>query len=260
MKLRSKYLSKYRQSVGPRNEIDSMCLPAFLFQSFFGQNVLNPNWTWKKYFVHQLLNLFLFIYVLVGTLECLKLTDDTELEAEAYYTIIMIIIFPIKMVLFINNRFIFRDLYASVKDTLMDVIRKNAEADVKNIIKTGNRIVYLLFCMVILPVSTYELTTLWNYIVGTRILLSRSTMILMPMSTPFYEVAWFLHTIFLFEISSTIILDLWFVLLLFFLCAAFDGLVVMLNGRQNDLHSEDDADHLNKTLRNFYKTHLKLNQ
>ncbi|XP_045521540.1 uncharacterized protein LOC123712476 [Pieris brassicae] len=254
-----KTISKYIQTVGPRNEVDDIFLPALAYQSIFGQQVLDPRWSWRKHYIHQLLNLFLFIYVFLGTLECLKTSDDKDLQAEAYYTIIMIIIFPVKMALFIKSRFTFRALYATVKNILIDVIRRNPTADIKRVLQTGNRIVFSLFCMVIVPVSIYELTTLWNYIAGTRILLSRSTMTLMPMSSPYYEIAWFLHTIFLLEISSTIILDMWFVALIYFLFAAYQGLVSILKIEIN-MRSDEYAETLTKALREFYYTHLELNK
>ncbi|XP_022118125.2 uncharacterized protein LOC110995325 [Pieris rapae] len=254
-----KTISKYIHTVGPRNEIDDIFLPALVYQSIFGQQVLDPTWSWRKHAIHQLLNIVLFIYVLIGTFECLKTSDDIELQAEAYYTIILTIIFPVKMVLFIKSRFTFRDLYATIKNTLIDVIRRNPSADIKRVLQTANIIVFSLFCMVIVPVSIYELTTLWNYIAGTRILLSRSTMTLMPMSSPYYELAWFLHTIFMFEVSSTIILDMWFVALIYFLCAAYQGLVSVLK-IERCTGSDEYPEKLNDVLREFYYTHLKLNK
>ncbi|CAF4813296.1 unnamed protein product [Pieris macdunnoughi] len=254
-----KIILKYIQTVGPRNEIDDIFFPALVYQSIYGQQVLDPRWSWRKHFIHQLLNVFLFIYVFIGTLECLKTSDDKDLQAEAYYTIIMITMFPVKMVLFIKSRFTFRDLYATIKNTLIDVIRRNPTADIKRVLQTGNRIVYSLFCIAIAPVLIYELTTLWNYIAGTRILLSRSTMTLMPMSSPYYEIAWFLHTILMFEISSTMILDMWFIVLIYFLCTAYQGLLSILKVERNT-NSDEYAERLNKALREFYYTHLKLNK
>ncbi|XP_038223203.1 uncharacterized protein LOC119840587 [Zerene cesonia] len=257
-----KFIKKHIKTVGKNNVVDDIFTSALFYQQIFGQQILDPNWTWKKYFVRQMLMLFLFIYVFLGTLQCLKINNDAELLAEACYTIIMIVIFPLKMGLFIKSRLIFRSLYVSTKTTLVDVIRSDSSVDIESILKNGNKIVLTLFFMVITPCCVYELTTLWNYITGQRTLLSRSTMILMPMTTPYFEIAWFLHTIFLFEISSTIILDMWFVVLIYFMCSALKSLANMLKLDEKSYHESKEgyANRLENALRTFYGTHLKLNK
>lgn len=249
---------KYSKTVGSKNDIDRITTVALLLQRIFGQQILDPGWTWKKYYVHQLFNLLLFIYVFFGTLECIKTTNDAEVVAEACYTIIMIVVFPIKMLLFINNRFIFRRLYITAKSTFIDLIVTDSSQDIKTILKTSSKIVYVLLSMVLLPCSIYELTTLWYYLHGEKILLSRSTLTLMPMTSPYFEVAWFFHTIFLFEISSTIILDMWFVLLIYFLCLSYNSLCkILLVSSMEGENKQNYANRLNQSLRTFYKFHVK---
>lgn len=245
---------KYSQTVGTKNEIDEITRTALILQRVFGQQVLDPNWTWKRFSFYHSLNLSMFVYVFFGTLDTLKKTIDAELVAEAFYTLIMIVIFPIKVMLTINNRYLFRELYITAKTTLLDAIKENPNA--KTILVKVRRIVYGLFVMVLIPFSNIELTTLWNYFKGTRILLSPSTTTLMPMTSPFYELSWFVHTMFLIEMSSTIIIDMWFVLLIYFLCEASDSLVMKLKvdkGESTILYGK----RLNEALRTFYHGHVK---
>ncbi|XP_050664466.1 uncharacterized protein LOC126965063 [Leptidea sinapis] len=254
-------LIKYTRTVGRSNEVDDMFFSALLYQRLFGQQVLDPKWTWRKYFVHQILILLLFVYVFIGTLHCLQTTGDVELRGEACYTLIMIVMFPIKMLIFINNRFIFRDLYLMAKTTLIDIVRADPSTDLKSVLKTGKNIVLTLFLMVMIPCSIYELSTLWNYINGNRTLLSRSTNILMPVTSPFYEFAWILHSFFLFEISSTIILDMWFVILIYFLCCAYDSLKKILDvNKKAGYTGASYSCRLNESLRKFYEVHDSLSR
>ncbi|XP_034829659.1 uncharacterized protein [Maniola hyperantus] len=252
-------IEKFSRTVGHETEFDRISTVAFTLQRIFGQQVLDPEWTWKKYFIHQIANLILFVYVFFGTMECLKTTDDSELAAEACYTLIMVAIFPIKMLLFIENRFIFRKLYLSAKTTLISVITSDSSVNIFDVFKTARKIVYALFLIVLIPISIYEMTTLWFYLQGKRPLLSRSTATLMPMTAPYYEFAWFLHSVFLFEVSSTIILDMWFVLLIYFLCMANDSLAKILNvpPKAEGESSTSYARRLNECLRNFYKIHVE---
>lgn len=252
-------IEKYSKTVGHRTEVDRITTVALILQRIFGQQVLDPEWVWKKYFMHQFLILILFIYVFFGTLKCLETTTDTDLVAEACYTLIMIAIFPLKMIIFIENRHSFRKLYITVKTTLIEIINLDPIVKTENVLKSVSKIVYILFLMVLVPCTIYELTTLWGYLNGKRVLLSRSTATLMPMTTPYYEIAWFLHTIFLFEISSTIILDMWFVLLIYFLCTACDCMTRILVLDKVDGESKVSySKRLNNSLYYFYKTHIKL--
>ncbi|CAH2241815.1 jg16207 [Pararge aegeria aegeria] len=259
MKYCAAKIERLSKTVGVRTEFDQITTVALTLQRIFGQQVLDPEWTWRKHLIHQLSNLVLFVYVFFGTLECLKTTDDSDLAAEASYTLIMIALFPIKMLLFIENRYIFRKLYITAKTTLVEVIKADATANLINAFKTAQKIVNTLFLLVLVPISIYEITTLWYYLHGIRPLLSRSTVTLMPMTTPYYELAWILHSIFLFEVSTTIILDMWFVMLIFFLSVASDSLVkVLIVPRKADNESHVDyAKRLNESLRNFYKIHVK---
>lgn len=250
-------IDKYSKTPGPRNEVDRITTVGLLYQRIFGQQVLDSKWTWKKYFVHQLIILAVFVYVFFGTLERIRSTDDVDLVAEACYTFVMIIMFSLKMLLFINNRFTFRELYVTAKTKLFAVIQADSSAQVDNALKTGKRIVYLLISMVLIPCFIFELMVLWNYINGKRILLSRGTVTLMPMSSPYFEIAWFIHSICLFQISTTIILDMWFVLLVYLLCCASDSLakILLVQPKGKTESRLSYSNRLNSSLRTFYKIH-----
>ncbi|XP_068631463.1 uncharacterized protein [Battus philenor] len=84
----------------------------------------------------------------------------------------------------------------------------------------------------------------------------------MSMTTPFYELAWVLHTLFLFEVSSTIILDMWFVLLIYFLCKASDSSIKILKvlPRRNHDTNLTYSKRLNIVLKRFHTVHVNLNE
>lgn len=248
--------NKFTKTVGERAEIDEITNIALITQEIFGQQVLNPNWTWKRFFLHNLLPIVVAIYVFCGTLETLQNESDTQLVAEASYTLIMTGMFPIKLILFISNRYIFRELYLTVKINLIKDIKENCNSEI--VFGKARKVVYLLFAMVTIPVSNYETITLWNYVNGRKVLLSRTTDSLMPMVTPYHEIAWLLHSIYLLVLSTTIILDMWFVLLIYFLCSATESLVMTLKvkGKEEDESLISYQKRLNESLRSFYYGHV----
>ncbi|XP_073942335.1 uncharacterized protein [Choristoneura fumiferana] len=254
-----RFVECYSQTVGERTEVDKMMSITFIIQSAFWHNVLDPQWTWKRYYIHQLLNLALVVYVFFGTMEIITSATDFQIIAEAYYTIILIGTCPVKLLIFINNRFAFRKLYIITKTTFYDFIRNDSEERLAEVIKTGTKVVNTLFFLVTIPFITYELIALFNYVKGTRILLSRSTSTLMPMSTPYYEIAYVLHSIFMSEMSAImIVMDMCFVFLLFFLCVASESLAKVLDvePKRNGESDLSYGERLNEALRRFYVAHL----
>nr|WCC57402.1 odorant receptor 2 [Papilio glaucus] len=256
------FLNKYTRTVGKRSKVDEIVTIALLTQRMFGQQILDPQWTWKNYYFHQIIHLCIFVYVFFGTLEVMRTTNDSELIAEASYTLIMIMLFASKMILYIKNRNVFRGLYVTTKTTLMDTIKVDSEEKFERVLKTGSRAVKALFLIILIPMLIYQSTTLWNYINGQRTLLSRTTASLMPMTTPYYELAWLIHSLFLCEVSTIIIPDMWFVLLAFFLCKADESLIKVLNVRQkqNEETCLSYSTRLSEALRQFHTVHVKLNR
>lgn len=122
--------------------------------------------------------------------------------------------------------------------------------------RKAEKIICLLFASVIVPLAIYEVIALINYMNRIYIPLSTTTSSLMPKRSPYHEIAWILHTIFMCTVSTTIILDLWFVLLVYFLCLASDNLVTIL---ALSVKSQVDGIYkkqLNGCLKNFYKGHV----
>ncbi|KAI8423979.1 hypothetical protein MSG28_002642 [Choristoneura fumiferana] len=135
-----RFVECYSQTVGERTEVDKMMSITFIIQSAFWHNVLDPQWTWKRYYIHQLLNLALVVYVFFGTMEIITSATDFQIIAEAYYTIILIGTCPVKLLIFINNRFAFRKLYIITKTTFYDFIRNDSEERLAEVIKTGTKV------------------------------------------------------------------------------------------------------------------------
>nr|WCC57337.1 odorant receptor 2 [Papilio dardanus] len=254
-------ISNYTKTVGKRSEVDEIVILPLFIQRILGQQILDPRWTWKKYCIHQIIHFCIFVYVFIGTFQIIQTTKDTELVAEASYTLIITTHFTLKITLYILNKNVFRLLYVSAKTIIMDTIKMDSDKKLKYVLKLGSRAVKtFLFVIMLIPVSTYQLTTLWNYINGQRTMLSRSTAPIMPMTSPYYEISWFLHSIFLIEVSSTLILDMWFVLLTFFLCKANESLTKILKVTKKENESQVSYSiRLSKALRRFHEIHVKLN-
>lgn len=242
------------ETVGPRSEVDEITTVALILQRIFGQQVLDPNWTWKKFSLHYIFFLSIFIYVFFGTLDTLRNTTDADFVAEASYTLIMTFVFPLKLFIFIKNRFIFQDLYLMTKKYMIPAIKEGGQLG--NISGKAKKIIYLLIAMVVIPILNYETITFMNYVNGRYIPLSKTTSTLMPEKSPYHEIAWILHTIFMCLICTTIIMDMWFVLLIYFLCLASDKLVRSLElgeKSQNDIEYQKE---LNSCLKNFHSGHI----
>ncbi|XP_045534979.1 uncharacterized protein LOC106719831 [Papilio machaon] len=257
----TKLIRKYTKTVGKWSEIDEIVKVALFIQRILGQQILDKQWTWKNYYIHQIIHLCIFVYVFFGTIQIIQTTTDIELVAEASYTLIIMTHFALKIILYINNRNTFRSLHVTAKTTIMDTIKMDSEKKFKNVLKIGSRAVKMfLFVIMLIPVLIYQFTTLWNYIKGQRTMLSRSTAPLMSMSTPYYEIAWFLHSIFLLEVSTTLILDMWFVLLTFFLCKANESVTKVLKVMKKENESSIAySTRLSDALRRFHEIHVKHN-
>ncbi|XP_013138751.1 PREDICTED: uncharacterized protein LOC106103519 [Papilio polytes] len=229
-----KFIRKYTKTVGKWSEIDEIVISALFIQRIFGQQLLDPKWMWNKFYKHL---------------------------AEASYTLIIMSHFALKLLLYINNRNIFRLLHLTAKTLILDIIKLDSEKKLKNVLKIASRVVKtFLFVIILIPVSIYQFTTLWNYVNGQRTMLSRSTAPLMPMTTPYYEISWILHSFFLLEVSTTLILDMWFVLLTFFLCKANESLIKILNvKKRGDENVASYSTRLSEALRRFHEIHVKLN-
>lgn len=241
-------------TVGPKSEVDEITRTALIVQSIFGQQVLDPNWAWKKFSFHYIFFLCIFIYVFFGTVHTFQNTTDAVLVAEANYTLIMTFVFPIKLLIFIKNRFTFQDLYLMTKKYMIPAIKESGKLE--GLSRKAKKIVYLLFGSVVVPIMIYEIIALINYVNRIYTPLSRTTSSLMPNKSPYHEIAWILHTIFMCLITTTIIMDLWFVLLIYFLCLASDNLVTNLKLSEMSQIDSVYKKELNSCLKNFYNGHI----
>ncbi|XP_013164434.1 PREDICTED: uncharacterized protein LOC106115550 [Papilio xuthus] len=256
-----KYMRNYTKTVGKWSEVDEIVILALFMQRMLGQQILDKQWTWKNYFIHQIIHFSIFVYVFFGTIQIIQTTNDIELVAEASYTLIIMTHFALKIILYINNRNIFRKLHFTAKSTIMETIKTDSEKKFKNVLKIGSSVQTFMFVIMLIPVLIYQFTTIWNYIKGQRTMLSRSTAPLMPMTTPYYEICWLLHSFFLLEVSTTLILDMWFILLTFFLCKAYESSIKELNviKKKNERYISYSS-RLSDSLRQFHSIHVKLNR
>nr|WPO56483.1 odorant receptor [Leucinodes orbonalis] len=202
----------------------------------------------------------IIIYVIFGTLDVIRETNDVKLVAEASYTLVIAVMFPLKTILFIENRFVFRKLYVTVKSTLYDAIKADSNEKLLKVVNKGWKIVCSLYIMVSLPLISYVVTACWYYMNGKRVTVSKTTSILMPMKTPYHEIGLLLHSIFMFQAGHTLLMiDMCFVLLMYFFCVACDSTVKILTVEKRQLLESrpEYAIRLSKSLREFYKVHVK---
>ncbi|KAF9411824.1 hypothetical protein HW555_009479 [Spodoptera exigua] len=254
-------IEKYSKTIGDRNEVDKLVILPLCVQDILGHNVLNPKWKWTTRIPQQLFLVFLIVYVILGTNDYLKDATDINDIGEAYYTFIIILFFPIKYMLFIQNRFTLRQLYAMAKTTLLDMIKSDADEKLQELFAKIKLAVKILFGTVFWSISVYFMVAMWNYVQGTRVTLSKSTTTLMPMTSPYYELGLAIHTVFLFEMAFTYcVIDFWFVLLMFSFCTAIDSTInrLKIEGKKSDETDEQYMDRLNDALRIFYKNHSKI--
>ncbi|XP_028033139.1 uncharacterized protein LOC114245242 [Bombyx mandarina] len=250
--LTDKVLKKYIRTPGQWNEIDEIMAPALLVQRLFGQQILDPDWSLKKHASHQLFTIFLVIYVICGTLDFLNTTTDQGQIVEGYYTLIIISSFIVKYPLFFVNRKPIQKSYLIAKTTLFDLIRENGEK-AQTLLKYCRNLILLLFIMILLPFMSYILTAMYYYAIRSRVTLSKTTSILVPMTSPFYEIGFLLHAIFMFEISFLLlVVDMWFVFFMFFYCIACDRLAEILEVKRDGGVYEIE---LNRALKKFYIAH-----
>ncbi|KAL4710794.1 hypothetical protein ACJJTC_009343 [Scirpophaga incertulas] len=258
MKTSKSVFGKYIRTVGQRNEVDEIMTLTLFIQRIFGQHILDPNWTWRKYIYHQIATAMLVIYVVFGTIDILKHTTDVKMIAEACYTFVITAIFPCKYLMIINNRKVFRKLYVEVKTNLYQIIRDDSEEKFNSVLSKGIKIVYGLFFMILLPIITYILRAIWYYTNGKRVTISATTSILMPMKTPYHEVGLLLHSIYMFQASYTLIMvDMWFVFFMFFFCVASDCSIKILDVVRKASETKSEyAKRLNERLRLFYRVNV----
>nr|QZH55097.1 odorant receptor 1 [Achelura yunnanensis] len=252
------FVENLSTTVGEKNEIDEIMSVPIIIQRVFGHQVLDPEWRWRKFYKHKTFEVLLMAYVILGTLEIIKTTNDVKVIVEAGYTLTILFTCAIKLVIFINSRSVFRKVYYLAKSKLLNAIKADCR-NTEDILNKCKKIVYAVLSVSVPSAAVYELTTFWNYINGKRSFLSRSTATLMPMTSPYFELAWVLHSIFFLEICVVVlVIDAWFVFFVYMYCAASDTLVNILRVPQKGDNKSgiSYAKRLNLNLRKFYRTHI----
>ncbi|XP_013200226.2 uncharacterized protein LOC106142855 [Amyelois transitella] len=253
-------IEAFTETLGPRNAIDDNMTLILIIQRIFGQHILNSNWTWKRFILYQIASASLIAYVVFGTKEILSNTTVIKAIAEACYTFAISGLSTVKYLLFVRERNTFRKLYVKAKTSILGILNEDSHEKMVEVLKNSKRVMILMFSMVALPVSSYILRALWFYAKGERVTLSKTTSTLLPMTTPYYEIATTLHALFMTEMACTFcVIDIWFMFLLNLYCTASESVVKILDVRKADGDNEEDyAVYLNDCLRKFYKRHVHL--
>ncbi|XP_053603596.1 uncharacterized protein LOC128671275 [Plodia interpunctella] len=248
------------ETVGPRNIVDDTMAFPLLIQRILGQNILNPNSTWKTTIVHHIASAALIIYIILGTYEILSNTTDIKDIAEAFYTYAIIGIIIIKYFLYTNEKIMFRKLYVKAKTCILDIISEDSHEGMVKVLHRTKRILFLMFAAIVLPVGSYVVRVFWYYAKGERVLISKTTSTLLPMTSPYYEIATGFHAIFMASIASTyVVIDMWIIFLMNLYCSASDCVVKIVNVNKEDEENMENYElRLNEHLRKFYLRHVKL--
>nr|QRF70986.1 odorant receptor [Semiothisa cinerearia] len=251
-------LLKHTQTPGERHELDDIFAPVLFLQNIVGTHVLDPNWTWQKNGIKIAAMFSLIIYVVIGTIQFIKETDNFVLCAEAIFTFIITFQFPFLVFPIIFLRSTFCDLYTLVKSSLFQIIEEISPERGVYLKAMMRHITRLVISSIVTCSLSYFLPVIWLYLNGQRVNLSPSTSILMPMTSPTFEIGLALHLIFFIMLAtSTLTVNMWFVVLVAFLCEACDCAVKILN-QKKDKNDASYADSLNETLKRFYSVHIIL--
>lgn len=261
MKIFSVIVKDYSSTLGDKNEVDDTMALLILTQTILGQNVLNPKWSWRGVLFRHLYIAILLVYVVFGTADVLKIKTDITSKCEGSYTFIIMAVFLLKYAIYLITRDNFRKVYLSAKLTLFDIIKTTSADKSIYILNTIKMIVKMFFFLIFVPIFMYIFIAVWYNIHGERVTLSKTTSIMMPMTTPYYEIGFVSHAIFLFLMAFTIcVMDVWFVVVILFFCVTCDCLEELLKvePKLDDESNLEYAIRLNNTLRTFYTRHVKL--
>lgn len=261
MKILSNTVKNNTSTIGERNEVDEiMALPLFI-QAILGQQILNPKWSWKRNIFEHIFIVCLIVYVLFGTADVLKKATEITSKGEGYYTLLITLQFLIKYLIFVNNRLAFQNVYLIAKTTIVLMANEISTEASNNMMKKLRMIVKILFVTILIPMAMYISAAILANVQGERVTLSKTTSILMPMTSPYYEIGFFLHAIFLFYMTFSIcVIDMWFLVIVFFFSVACDCLLILMEVEPKKKTETDSAysTRLNNRLRMFYKFHQEV--
>nr|QJI54823.1 odorant receptor 33 [Plutella xylostella] len=259
--MRFKILERLTPTVGVRTEIDDIMSVPLLAQRLLGHQVLDPRWTLRRFLPYQLVIATLFVYVIYGTKIIISQPEARiDVIAEGLYTVLTALICPFKLACLMYTKETFRQLYIMLKTTLYKIIQKDLKTK-EAVLKENRKVVFALLWIVALPFWSYQVVALKDYVTGNRRWMSDATDTLLPMTTPYYELGWFFHSAFFAAACCIVmVIDLWFVVLMLYFCKASEVVVKILavDRIQPDETPLAYAERLDRSLRKFYKNHIKL--
>ncbi|XP_063823965.1 uncharacterized protein LOC135073735 [Ostrinia nubilalis] len=256
-------IEKCTRTVGDRSEIDEVMRAILITQRAVGNQILDPYWSWMKSLPHQLVLVASTLYVpglVIGTWVFVSGTDDVKLIAEGSLTFIIAALCPSRYYFFLMARKDFQKLYIALKTTVCKLITDDSEEKMEQLLKKTRSLAKFMLFSSNLPLTIYFLAAMWHYVHGEKRTMSKTTSILMPMRSPYYEIGLFAHTFFSFEAAFLILVpDMWFVVIMLFFCSACDSAAKLLivEERRNESKLQYGT-RLNDSLRKFYVAHVKL--
>lgn len=252
-------IRKYTKTPGERNAIDEIVSPILFTQRILGTQILEPSWSWKKYSKYIVFYFLSTVYLTLGTLNFLKDNLDFTTIIEVILNLSVFVAFPTKVSIFISQRSSFLTCYVINKTTFLDLIKELAPEKVDRIKKLLRLFVKIQFICVIIPIGSFVSIALWHNLNGSRVTLSRTTSTLLPMTTPYFEICFIFQFIFLNSSAfNIIVVDFWFVFLIFIYCEVCDCTVSVLEVQKAGVAPYDIR--LNDALRKFYKIHVTLTE
>ncbi|PZC79946.1 hypothetical protein B5X24_HaOG215628 [Helicoverpa armigera] len=258
MKLFSDETIKRLNTIGERNEVDEALALLIFTQDIIGQNVLDSNWSWKLTMRKQIMFVVSTVYVIIGIANYIRDAKDIALISEALYGMLVTSTVLIKYLLFMNKRKSLQRLYLTAKTEILEIIKTSGDKS-KELLSKMRMIVRIYFGSIVVPVTTYFLAAVWNYIRGLRVNYSKGFTTLMPSRSPYHEIGLMLHSTIASVLGFTYyIMDVWFFILISFYCLTNDSLVNILKLERNEATEMEFMDQLHDALKTYYKNHVML--
>lgn len=261
LKFNRNILRNFVQTVGEHGPMDDALFIPLFFKKIICIQFLEPNWSLKRYVIFYLYMVFLFIYVFIGTITAMKDNPTPMVLGEGLYILCPLLTVPPKIYLFVKHRNTFCDLYLIAKTDMFSRIQNDSKENAKKFLR-NLKFVGIAFSLIAMANATvfFLLTTYYYLIIGRPYVYPSYTLV--PMVTPFAELAFFFHNTYnVFMSINVMVLDMWFVVLIYTFCAASDSLekVLLVNKNKSEKLVEYQ-DKLHQALRLFYNGHQLYNK
>lgn len=229
-------------------------------QRFFGLQIIDPQWTWRKYGVYRITSIILGIYITAGTIAVIGKTEDLNLMIEGILTLLVNVQMVTKIYLFVSQRDLMRENYITAKTYMFDLVQQSPRKrdQILSRIKLAARLFLLASSLMVVM---FSLTCTWNALYnGVRQPLSRSTSTFMPMTSPYFELGCLIQVFYLIEVCiSLMFIDVWYVFCCLFFILVADFSVETLE-TDRDKSSDTYPKDLDNSLRQFYVVHAEMMQ